>query len=293
MGQYRLTIYFVTTFIVVNITATSVNILMGQLWTTVLAMGSLFLILTGFVVTADLAITRYNRRLQEQEREAERIDYLQESRRRIVAAEEGVRRTVAQQLHGSVQNRLIVALHRLKKLQAAGGSEPLTQELIAIHQDLADLQQTEVRSISRQLYPPIVRLGLIPALRSLRDQMSTALRVELLFDEVLAEREQRESHLISEQIRLAAYRITEEALTNVVKHAGVQAATVRVSLPSDGLIHVEVQDSGQGFDTSRQSESLGLASLQDYAETLGGHCEVQSSPGHGTIIEVALPLGAP
>ena len=94
----------------------------------------------------------------------------------------------------------------------------------------------------------------------------------------------------------AAYRIAQEALTNVRRHAGTAAtATVTIGYRPDGLT-VRVEDDGSGFDQEKEEEvaaHLGLQGMRERAEILGGRCEIRSSPGAGTTVDVWVPHQAP
>jgi len=222
-----------------------------------------------------------------------RAEELQLSRQRIVAAQESVRREIAQQLHGSVQNRLIIAVHRLTELERQASSAGLANELADLRLKVREVLDTQVRPISHRLYPSILRRGLVAALQSLADQFETALDIEMALDAELALRERSEPQLIVEQVRLAAYRIAEEALTNVVKHAQGSGVELELKTVGTGWLCLKLRDDGQGFDLAGASKARGLGMMQDYAEVAGGICSIRSALGEGTEVTAILPLGGP
>ncbi len=222
-----------------------------------------------------------------------RAEELQLSRQRMVTMQESVRRDIAQQLHGSVQNRLIILLHRLAELERTASPTELAEEIGDLRQKLAELLESQVRSISHRLYPSILRRGLVAALRSLEDQLEAALPIEMELDEELVQHERADPKLIPEQVRLAAYRIAEEALTNAVKNAKASRITMALGLSSQGWLRLTVQDNGQGFDLGSVSGGVGLLMMQDYAEVVGGRCVVHSAPDEGTEVTAILPLARP
>jgi PAS domain S-box-containing protein len=222
-----------------------------------------------------------------------RAEELQLSRQRMVTIQESVRRDIAQQLHGSVQNRLIILLHRLTELERTAPTEELTNELGDLRQKLVELMESQVRSISHRLYPSILRRGLVAALQSLGDQFETAMDVEMELDDNLIQRERANPQLILEQVRLAAYRIAEEALTNAVKHAKASKVTIRLELSSEEWLRLTVRNDGQGFDIESMSSGQGILMMQDYAEVAGGNCIVRSAPEEGTEVTAMLPLAGP
>ena len=219
-----------------------------------------------------------------------RAEELQLSRQRIVNAQESVRRDIAQQIHGSVQNRLIILLHRLTELEHAAPPGELARELGSLRQKLGDLLDNQVRPISHRLYPSILRRGLVAALQSLGDQFEASLDIEMELDEELARRERAGPHLILEQVRLAAYRIAEETLTNVVKHTKASKVTIGLRLLPEDWLCLSIRDNAQGFDMGSVSGGRGLLMMQDYAEVVGGKCIIRSTPGEGTEVTALLPL---
>jgi len=222
-----------------------------------------------------------------------RAEELQLSRQRIVTAQESVRRDIAQQLHGSVQNRLIILLHRLTELERTAPPGALAQELRDLRQKLGDLLDNHVRPISHRLYPSILRRGLVAALQSLGDQFEVSLDIEMELDEELTRRERLEPHLILEQVRLAAYRIAEEALTNVVKHTKSSKIIMGLRLLPEDWLCLLMRDNAQGFDMGSIPGGRGLLMMQDYAEVVGGKCIIRSAPGEGTEVTALLPLSGP
>ena len=222
-----------------------------------------------------------------------RTEELEKSRQRIVAAQESVRRDIALQLHGSVQNRLIVVLHRLAEIERTANQSELAQELGDLRQKLADLLDNQVRPISHRLYPSILRRGLIAALQSLGDHFEQSLTIDFRLDKALAQSEKANPRLIPEQVRLAAYRIAEEALTNIMKHTKASVVSMTLNRSPDGWLCLELRDNGQGFDLASASDGRGLMMMQDYAAVAGGSCRIRSAPGEGTGVTALLPLSAP
>ncbi len=238
------------------------------------------------------------RKIAEQERVEHaaalaRAEELQLSLQRIIVAQESVRRDIAQQLHGSVQNRLIILLHRLTELERKAPAGELAQEIRDLHQKLSELLDNHVRPISHRLYPSILRRGLVAALQSLGDQFEVSLNIEMELDEELMRQERLNPQLISERVRLAAYRIAEEALTNVVKHTKASKITMGLKLLPKEWLFLTLRDNAQGFEPRSISGGRGLLMMQDYAEVGGGKCTIRSAPGEGTEVTALLPLSGP
>lgn len=222
-----------------------------------------------------------------------RAEELQLSRQRIVTAQESVRRDIAHEIHGSLQNRIIILLHRLAELERSALPGELGSELGDLRRRLDDLLDNHVRPISHRLYPSILRRGLVAALQSLADQFEASLAVEMDLDEELVRQERANPRLVVEQVRLAAYRIAEEALTNAVKHGNPSRISIALEWVAGGQLRIMVRDNGRGFDVAGASEGLGILMMQDYAEVAGGNCTIRSTPDVGTEVTAMLPLPAP
>jgi signal transduction histidine kinase len=94
------------------------------------------------------------------------------------------------------------------------------------------------------------------------------------------------------RVESAAYRIVQEALTNVARHAGVKQATMQAWADAD-LLQLQVQDAGRGFDVNVPAASghaTGLCGMRERVNALAGHITIESTPGKGTCISIALPL---
>jgi PAS domain S-box-containing protein len=222
-----------------------------------------------------------------------KAEELQTSLQRIVIVQESVRREIAQQLHGSVQNRLIILMHRLAELEQAASPGDLAREIGNLRLKLGDLVDNYVRPISHRLYPSILRRGLVAALQSLGDQFEASLDIEMKLDEKFMRSERLDPHLVLEQVRLAAYRIAEEALTNAVKHAKGSKVNLELNVPSEGWLCLSLRDNAQGFDLASLSGGRGILMMQDYAEVAGGSCTIRSTPGEGTEVTAILPFSGP
>ncbi len=222
-----------------------------------------------------------------------RAEELQRSRQRIVTVQESLRRDIAQQLHGTVQNRLIILLHKLTELEQKAPTDEMTQELRDMSRKLREVMEDHVRPISHRLYPSILRRGLIASLQSLGDQFEATLEIEVNFDESIRDQERIDPKLIPEQVRLSAYRIAEEALTNAAKYARKSKITIEMKTLPGGWFSLSIKDSGPGLDLTKTASGMGTLMMQDYAEMAGGDCVIRSTPGKGTEVMATLPLAEP
>ena len=208
--------------------------------------------------------------------------------RRLLTAQEQERRRLAMELHdeiGQVLTAVTLNLQSLFKRVDEKGREQV-QECMQVVQ--AAIQQ--IRELSINLRPSLLDdLGLGPALRWLLDQQSQRAGFE-----VSLECDVPKGDLPSE-VETACFRIVQESVTNIVRHA--HARTVGVDVRRDnGRLQLTVRDDGVGFDTSAalvraaQGNSCGLLGMQERVELLGGRFALESSPDHGTRLTVFFPL---
>jgi len=219
---------------------------------------------------------------------------LQRSRERLLAVHERLRRDIAAQLHDGLQNKLLMLKSQLQALlkdaRSAAETAPVLSEVIdALNRDI----QPQISVLSRRLYPSTFSQGLVRTFQSFPHQFEGALALELELDEELVREETADRNPVPEQVGLTVYRIAEEALANVVKHAKASKVAVRLDRPREGWVRLTVRDDGQGFDPATAPRGLGLATMQDYAENVKGECAVHSAPGTGTEVTAVLPLSSP
>jgi signal transduction histidine kinase len=226
----------------------------------------------------------------------EQVEEVGVSRRLISAAQDRQRREVAELLHGRVQTRLLLVWHQLGQV---GGRWPdAPPELLALveaaRHDLDRVREEEVRRASHLLHPSVIQIGLQPAIRSLARAIESQLEVEVVTDAALQAADDPGENRIPEAARLTAYRVIEEALANVVRHAGVARARVELGVDGEGRLQVGVRDEGRGFEPGRRSDGLGMRAVAGRVADAGGEWGVVSAPGEGTRVWCRLPLaGAP
>ncbi len=232
-----------------------------------------------------------DRRLAYEKELAAKVDELEESRRRVVFVQERLRREIASQLHGRVQGNLWVIIHRLREssrsISQLQGELPSLDEPI---QDLEKLNGTELREISHQLHPALIKMGLHLALSSLRERFGAVMPVTLHVDEAIEQIESLDGQRLSPELRLAIYRIAEEALSNVSKHSAANRVELSLVQTQEGRIVISIRDDGRGFDADRASGGLGVLSMQDYCGTVGGTLQINSARGEGTVVAASFPI---
>ena len=205
---------------------------------------------------------------------------------RVTELLENLRRELARELHDEVGQEL-TALRMLLDTGAGrvgpGGAETVRQAAERVTELLR-----RVRDLSFSLRPPMLDdLGLVAAVLWNAERFCDATGVRVEFRQVGADRR------FAPSVEVAAYRIVQEALTNVARHAGTTEARVRLWVRG-GTLFVEVADGGRGFDAETLGErtsSAGIAGMRERAELLGGTVTIESAPGNGTVVSATLPVG--
>src|SRR5439155_26342214 len=212
----------------------------------------------------------------------------EEARARLAALvfEERERRNVARELHDQI-GQMLKALKLTLELAERRPEGALEFNLKEGHQLVDELMQ-RVQDMSLDLRPPMLDdLGLVPALLWLFQRCAAQTNVQVTFEHSDLGRR------FSSEVETAAYRIVQEALTNVARHAGVKQATVRM-WANGSMLGMQIEDRGIGFDVrSTPVTTLGLTGMRERVHALGGELTLESSPGRGTRVTAELPLTAP
>jgi len=212
--------------------------------------------------------------------------------RKLLNAQEAERRRIARELHDEVGQNLTAVKLQLQELLLAGDAavpRPGMEACIATVDQLLE----QVRTLSVDLRPSLLDdLGLVAALRS---YVARQARLAKLTAKVSAG---ELGPLTDPELETACFRLAQETLTNVIRHAG--AKTVRIDLRRlDNDLHVIIRDDGSGFDVSEaharaaRGDSLGLLGMQERVALLGGRFRIRSAPGRGTTVHASFPVFAP
>ena len=214
---------------------------------------------------------------------------LQRSRERLVEAREEERRRLRRDLHDGLGPQLSSQALTVDAVRALMRRDPDAAERLLL--ELKADAQDAVADIRRLVYglrpPALDDLGLLGALRESAAQYSTkGLNVSVQAPEDLPP--------LSAAVEVAAYRIAQEALTNVAHHAGARACTILLAMEEAGVLCVEVRDDGLGIPGARENSSVGtrvgLTSMGERAGELGGSLVVEALSEGGTRVLARLPL---
>lgn len=223
------------------------------------------------------------------ERSDRQQDQLRHLARRLLATQEEERRKISRELHDVIAQTLAGIHHRLEALQgeAARGSSELERHLDGT-QDLVRHAMATVQSFARELRPAVLdELGLAPALAALLETFSerSGIRGRLAIEPDLPPP--------AALPRTVLYRVAQEALANVAKHARASGVVVAVEEAAEGVV-LTVSDDGGGFDPAEAAtrgggQHLGLLGMRERLEMIGGVLRIDSAPGRGTVIHAWIP----
>lgn len=201
------------------------------------------------------------------------------------AAEEE-RKRIARELHDDIAQALATILLRLKLLERQEGAEGRARVTREIH-DHVDAAVESVRRISRGLRPPALEdAGVVAALQAqaLSVQQTSDLVIEVDADPV--------DPVLDDDRRLVLFRVVQEAMTNVVKHAEAQRIIVRVRLLREAVL-AEVEDDGRGIEDSVLTggdPGLGLTGMRERAASVGGGLEIANRPEGGAVVRLIVGI---
>jgi PAS domain S-box-containing protein len=213
-------------------------------------------------------------------------DQLHSLTRRLVEVQENERAAIARELHDVAGQALTCMLLDLGALARQTADRPDTAATIRALRGSADGLMSELHALAANLHPATLnRLGLLAAVRqhisSLQDTAGVQIQVR---DDGL------DANSLSPEVRIAVYRVIQEAVNNAIRHA--EARNICVLLQRQpGRLLVTIEDDGSGFDAETPAEGrLGLLSMRERIEMLSGSLTIESSPGAGTTVFVEVPL---
>ena len=205
----------------------------------------------------------------------------------LVTAQEDERAHLARELHDQAGQSLTSLLIQLKAMENLCENEALEGNLHKM-QDVVAETINRIRDLSYQLRPPsLEEFGFGTAVHALAEEMTDQTDIKIRIKDKLQQE-------VSPDLALVLYRIVQEGLTNIIRHA--QANQVTIDLVQNGnLLHLVIEDDGKGFDPAQilpeeGKRHLGLISMHERAELIGGNMEMYSAPGEGTTIKVQVPL---
>jgi signal transduction histidine kinase len=212
--------------------------------------------------------------------------------RQLIAAQEEERKKISRELHDVIAQTLTginVRLAALKR-EALSNTKGLKRR-IARTQQLVEHSVNIVHRFARELRPTVLDdVGLIPALHSFMKDFTKRTGIHIHFTTFTFAKIKQ----LDGDKRTVLYRVAQEALTNVARHAHASRAEVGIQ-KLDGAIRMRIKDDGKGFQVERvldaeKNKRLGLLGMRERLEMVGGNINIESAPGEGTTIQAQVPL---
>lgn len=205
------------------------------------------------------------------------------------AAAQEERNRLARDLHDSIKQQLFSISASAAAAQVHWQSDPTgAQQALADVQQSAKAAMVEMDAMLQQLSPsPVATVGLVDALRQQGEALEyrTGAQVSMALDQLPTPDQ------LPVGVQETLFRVTQEALSNVARHARATNVRIRLELLNEEMmLALEVSDDGQGFQMEGVKQGMGLTNLATRAESLGGRAEIRSKIGHGTTVRVEIPL---
>jgi PAS domain S-box-containing protein len=214
--------------------------------------------------------------------EGELITQQKKTTAAVIAAQENERSLVSKELHDNV-NQIITTVKLYIELCLSGVEG--TDQILKKSSELLQLSIDEIRHLSKKLSAPSLgNIKLNESINELVNSFSTGSRISFKVDTCSIE-----DHEISQDVHLNIYRIVQEHLTNVLKHAEAKNIQVIITY-SDGMINLKISDDGKGFNPKKKSAGIGIANMLSRAESLDGSLQLNSAPGLGCVLIGSFPV---
>jgi len=235
------------------------------------------------VVCSVLDLTE--RKKLEQKLISDEIFHQRQLTQATIDGQENERRTIGEELHDNIGQQLTTIklfLDYAKTMAENGNSEMVDMALKSVSDVIND-----VRAMSRSLVPFTLKdLGLIESINELIDSLmrTRSINIEFKYD-------QFNESIVPENQKLSMFRIVQEQLNNVIKHARAQNVWIKLYAKMDELI-MEIRDNGKGFNSTNPRKGVGILNIKNRAELFNGKVNIVSQPGSGCLMVISFPLHA-
>ncbi|MBL7727819.1 MAG: PAS domain S-box protein [Dinghuibacter sp.] len=217
--------------------------------------------------------------------EARLLNIEQEKQKLVTRAgiegQEKEREEIGRELHDNV-NQLISSAKlymEVVKRETEGGEEMVNRSI-----ETLNLAIQEIRRLSKNLTPPTLDLGINDAIEELIDEVHLSRTLSITFTSC------REAETgINAEISLTLFRIVQEQVNNILKHAEAGSAAIKLE-KENNLVQLTITDNGKGFDTSLRRKGVGLTNITNRASLHNGRVEIISTPGYGCTLKVCIPV---
>ncbi|MGC4039000.1 MAG: PAS domain S-box protein [Chitinophagaceae bacterium] len=230
-------------------------------------------------IIGTLIDTTEKRRLQKRIAEQKELEQ-KKIMRAMLRAEEKERERLGRELHDNISQILASAL---LYISLAADDKTDTKKHIENSKDIVVSAIEEIRGLSHRLVVPNKQSKLDDLIRGLAEKIKLAAPLEFNICYCSGE------HEIRDDIKLNVYRIIQEQMNNILKHAKANSITIEVKVENN-FLHVSIADDGKGFNPDSQASGIGLANIANRVESFNGRLQIKSSPGYGCALIMQIPL---
>ena len=199
-----------------------------------------------------------------------------------IQVQEKERDELGKELHDNINQ--ILASTKLYLEMARNGNEQVMLQAIEKSYENVNLAIAEIRHLSKQLVAPSLDANLVDAVRDLSEEIQAI--TPITFSLITANFKE---HLLNDDIRLMLYRIVQEQINNILKHAAANNVIVTLET-AHGIVYLIVADNGIGFNTTNKSKGIGLKNIENRVTFYDGVVNIISQPGKGTRLEISVPI---
>lgn len=233
------------------------------------------------VVCSVMNITE--RKKLEQKLIAGQVSHQRQLTQATIDGQENERRTIGEELHDNVGQQLTTIKLFLDYAKTTADNE--TAEMVSMALKGISDAINDVRAMSRSLVPYTLKdLGLVESVNELIDSIMRARTLNIDFVHCRFDED-----LLPENQKLSLFRIIQEQLNNIVKHAGAQNVWIKLFVEANEFV-LEIKDDGKGFDASHTRKGIGILNIKNRAELFSGKAEIVSEPGNGCCLVVSFPI---
>jgi signal transduction histidine kinase len=221
----------------------------------------------------------------EKRRLEERIQHQRQLTQATIDGQEKERIEIGKELHDNIGQQLTTIKLFLDMMNNGNTNE--LNDLVQLSLKNIGEVINEVRAMSRSLVPHTLKdLGLVESVQELVDTLSRtqSLDVEFIYTDC-------NDALIPQNQQLTLFRIVQEQLNNICKHAHATSASIHLQIRNDNIL-LKISDDGKGFDSKNVKKGLGLANITNRVELFGGKMSLVSEMGYGTLISISMPLAS-
>ncbi len=219
----------------------------------------------------------------EEDQLVKQIQHQRQLTQASIDGQENERMEIGKELHDNIGQQLTTIKLFLDLAKSTVNTE--TDEMVSMALKGVSEVINEVRALSRSLVPSTLQdLGLVESVTELVESISRTQLMVIRFDD-----EDFDESLVMENQKLTLFRIIQEQLNNIVKHAQAENTWIGLNICSNHIV-LKVQDDGVGFEMEKNRKGLGFMNIRNRADLLNGKSEIFSQPGEGCLLEVTIPL---